>query len=311
MTMMQKAVTPQLSAAYLDSGYDRLAGFVVRADSVEWARTPADLFEAHGLGFPGSPFAPDSEHVDVLRFHGASPLRFENATGGVDQATRELTGGPFVDRPPFQGTGWVRASHPIPLYWLVHSRIPAGSELVRISADGSSQVIARYVDVGHAWASDVVAVTPSAIPTISRFVGPMAKWHETYLNADVLGDDVVVVSEVEPPAQFGFARTTGGRWRRVVPRSEVTEMFELYVSARWNGLEMRVVDQWKEPSGESSSRVSYTGHNADLAEGLRLQKIDAAVYEVSVPTANLVDVVTTQLIPTAWTTPGSESVAAQ
>ena len=306
--MMQKAVTPQLSGAYLGSGYDRVAGFVVRADSVAWATTPAELFEAHGLAFPGSPFSLDSPYIDVLRFEGAPPLRFENATGGIDQASRELTGGPFIDRRPFQGTGWVLAHHPIPLYWLVHSRIPAGSELVRIHADGSSSVIARYVDVGHAWVSDVVDVTPSPNPTISRHVGALAKWHETYLNADVLGDDVVVVSEVEPPADLGFSQTAAGRWRRVVPRAEVTELFELDVSARWNGLEMRVVDQWRGQDGEGFSRVSYTGHNADLAEGLRLQKVDAAVYEITVPTANLVEVVTTQLIPASWTTPGATNV---
>ncbi|KRD43387.1 hypothetical protein ASE38_03790 [Cellulomonas sp. Root930] len=302
---MQKAVTPAMSAAYLDGGYDRLAGFVVRAEDVAWATTPADLFEAHGLGFPGSPFTADAPHVDVLRFPATPQLRFENATGGPDQKTRELTGGPFVDRPPFQGTGFVLApGHLVPLYWLVHSRVPAGSELVRVAADGTSTLLARYVDVGYAWVSDVVTVTPSPNPRISRLVGPMAKWENTYLSADVLGDDVVVVAEVEPPAAYGFERTPAGRFRRVVPKAETTELFEMDMSGRWNGLEVRVVDQWPTPDGAGVSRVSYTGHNADLAEGLQLPKVDAAVYEVTVPTDHLVEVVTTQLVPASWTTSG-------
>ncbi|WP_456844332.1 hypothetical protein [Cellulomonas sp. P5_C6] len=300
-TVMQKAVTPQMSTAYLDGGYDRVAGFVVRADDVAWATTPAEVFAAHGLGFPGTPFAPDAPHVDVLRFPATAQLRFENATGGTDAETRALTGGPFLDRPPFTGTGFVPVEgHLVPLSWLVHSRVPAASELVRIAADGSSTVLAQYVDVGHAWVSDVVRVTPSPSPRISRLVGPMATWQNTYLNADPLGDEVVVVSEVEPPPAYGFARTVAGRWRRVVPVGEVTELFELDVSGRWNGLEVRSVDQWTHTDGTELSRVSYTGHDANLAEGLRLSKVDAAVYEATVPTASLVDVVTTQLLPASW-----------
>ena len=76
----------------------------------------------------------------------------------------------------------------------------------------------------------------------------------------------------------------------------------MYMSGRWNGLEVRVVDQWPTLDGAGVSRVSYTGHDADLAEGLQLPKVDAAVYEVTVPTDHLVEVVTTQLIPASWAT---------
>ena len=72
------------------------------------------------------------------------------------------------------------------------------------------------------------------------------------------------------------------------------------MSARWNGLEMRIVDQWPAEGGGTVSRAFYTGHDADLAEGLRLVKVDAAAYEAVVPTENLVDVVATQLVPQRW-----------
>lgn len=299
-TTMQKAVTPQMSRAYLEGGYDRVAGFVVRAADVAFATTPSAVHAAHGLGFPGSPHRPDAPHVDVLRFPAAPQLRFEDAVGGTDAETRARTGGPFVDRPPFTGLGFVAVRDAVvPLYWLVHSRVPAGSQLVRLAADGGQTVLATYVDVGHGWRSDIVPVTPPG-PRVSRFVGPMAQWHGTYLSADPLQDgDVVVVAEVAPPQELGFEETPAGRWRRVVPTSEVTEMFELMVTARWNGLPVRVVDQWTTAEG-AASRVSYTGHDADLAEGLRLEKVDAAVYEATVPTAALQDVTPTQLVPAAW-----------
>ena len=301
-TWMQKAVMPRIGDAYLGGGYDRVAGFVVRVDQVDWATTPAELFEVHGLGFAGSPYTASSEHIDVLQFPATPQLRFEDAIGGVNQKEREITGGPFVDRYPFKGLGFVPVigEHIVQLWWLRHSRIPAGARLVRVAKDGSSTVLAHYVDVGHGWQSAAATVTPPAGPQVSRYVGAMAKWSQTYLNADVLDDAVVVVSEVEPPPQFGFSRTAIGRWRREVPRDELTELFELDVSARWNGLEMRVVDELRDASGAPYSRVSYIGHNADLAEGLRLTKVDAGVYEDTVPVASLVDVVTSQLIPSSW-----------
>ena len=63
MTLMQKAITPALSHAYLTAGHDRLAGYVVRAADVSFATTPSQLFEVHGLGYPESPFSPHDEHI--------------------------------------------------------------------------------------------------------------------------------------------------------------------------------------------------------------------------------------------------------
>jgi hypothetical protein len=240
--------------------------------------------------------------VHVLRFPATPQLRFEDAVGGTDPESRAKTGGPFIDRPPFTGLGFVPVrSALVPLYWLVHSRIPAGSELIRVTADGATRVVARFVDVAQGWQSDVQPVTPPGSPQVSRFVGPLAVWGATPYSADPLDDGRVVLAvETEPDASHGFERTGTGRWRRVVPATEVTELFEMSVMARWNGLEMRVVDSFRSAEGKPIAHVSYTGHDADLAEGLGLQKVDAAVYEASVPMASLVDVQTVQLIPRSW-----------
>ena len=301
VTLMQKAVLPAQSVAYVEGGYDRVAGFVVPAEAVSAARTPAELFVAHGLGFPGSPVSPADPFLDVLRFEPTPQLRFENATGGTTEAERQLTGGAFVDRPPFTGTGFVAAEGMvIPLYWLVHSRIPAGAELVRYHADGREELVARYVDVVHGWRSGGTEKPAASFPPVSRFVGPMARWNDTYFSADLVGDEVVLVAESESARELGFERASTGRWFRRVARAEVTELFEMYVTAKVAGVEVRVVDQWTQPDGVAAARVTYLGHNADIAEGLQLTKVDAGVYEASVAVAQLQDVVTSQLVPTAW-----------
>lgn len=47
MTVLQKAVLPGMSDAYLTRGFDRVGGFVVAAADVAWAQTPADLRTSH------------------------------------------------------------------------------------------------------------------------------------------------------------------------------------------------------------------------------------------------------------------------
>ena len=71
-----------------------------------------------------------------------------------------------------------------------------------------------------------------------------------------------------------------------VPRSEVGDVFELQFLGAWNGLEVRLVDRWSE-GGEALARCVYLGHDADIAEGLGLEKPEAGVYELTVPVAQI------------------------
>ena len=296
-TLMLKPVTPQASDTYLAAGLDRMAGFVLRAADAAAARTPADVFELFGLGFAGSQYRQDAPHVDLLRFPATGQLQLENATGGIDEASRLRVGGVFVDRAPFTGTGFVRLRDTVaPLYWLVHSRVPAGSVLLRLDSDGTEQTLATYVDIATGWLTADGQACPA--PPLSRYVGPIAAWHDEFYPADLAGDAVVLAASA-PTA--GFDPTLAGRWRHVVPRGDVAELFEMSVTASWNGLPVRVVDQWTEQSGETVARVFSLAHNADLAEGLRMVKTDAACYEAVVPAAMLVDLQHAQRTPSSWT----------
>lgn len=298
MTVLQKAVLPGMSDAYLRRGFDRVGGFVVAASDVAWATTSADLFVAHGLGFPGSPVTPDAPHVDVLRFEPVATSRTVAATGGVDQETRRLTGGTFVDRPPFTGTGFVAVpDHVVPLWWLMPTRLPAGAELWRVHADGRSEVLGMYVDVATGWVGSHAQATPGE--RLSRHVGPLAQWRGAMLSASVIGPDVVLAATTEPPPAYGFEPTASGRWRRQVPMTEVDALVELVVTARWNGLEMRVLDELETTSGRVS-QLTYVGHDADLAEGLQLTKLDAGVYETLAPSDQLAELTHTQTAAPGW-----------
>ncbi|UJP40485.1 hypothetical protein [Cellulomonas palmilytica] len=272
MTLMQKAITPALSRAHLEDGYDRMAGYVVRAEDVAFATTPAQLFEVHGLGYPGSPFRPDAHYIDLLRFESGPQLQYRDVPGYI-----------------------------VPLWWLRHSRITPGAELVRVFSDGSATLLARYGDVGTGWSATHLGHRP-ALASLSRCVGPVAKWHSAYLEADVVdGGQTVVLALANPPlAETGFHQAPSGRWFRRVPREDVSELFELDLTARWNGLAVRVVDQWQDAQRYVVARISHLGDDLDHAEHLRLDRVEAGVYESVVYAAELTDIQTNQVVPHTW-----------
>lgn len=304
-TIMQKAVLPNEVDVYLRSGADQVAGFVLRAADVAEARTPAQIFEAHGLGFPESPFSPDMLSVHVVRFPATPQLRFEDAIGGTDNATAARTGGPFVDRPPFTGIGFSSWSGgTAPLYWLVRSRLPAGSELLRFSVDGSSTLVARYVDVATGWVGGEgqPPLVPAQVPAVpAPYIGLMARFEGNLYSADLLVDAgrVVLSSPANPAGSTALVQTPIGRWRREVALADLSELFELSMTGWINGLHMRVIDN-AQHDGKPALWVTYIGHNADIAEGLGLRKMDAGVYDAMIPADALTDVQTIQMAADTW-----------
>ena len=273
MTLMQKAITPALTRAHLSLGHDRVAGYVVRAEDVSFATTPAQLFEVHGLGHPGTPFSPCAASIDILRFESSPQLQYRDVPGYI-----------------------------VPLWWLRHSRIPPDAELIRVFADTTSVLLARYGHIGTGWSVMRPGSDRPGLPSLSRCVGPVAKWHGAYLEADVIEDDrTVVLALANPPlSETGFQQAPSGRWYRQVRREEVSELFELDLTARWNGLEVRVVDQWQDSQRYVVTRISHLGDDVERAERLRLDRVEAGVYEAIVYAAELTDIQTNQVVPLTW-----------
>ena len=268
--IMQKAVTPAQSAAILERGLDRIAGYAVQRADAEYATSPAQLYRLHALGYAGSPFSPD-EAIDVLIFPTAPGMRLEDAVGGTERSELAKTGGAFLDRPPFLGTGFAPVDTAVPLWWLAPTRVSAGTVLVRFPASGEPVVLARYDDVGTGWRIPGAEGRRPSTPSVH--VGTLASYDGGYRACD-LHEGMVVMFDPE------------SRARIEVTRAEVGDVFELAVLGSWNGLDVRVVDRWSE-DGEQLARCAYLGHDADIAEGLGLDKLEAGVYEVTVPEAQL------------------------
>lgn len=301
-TILQKAVTPQQVDGYLRSGFDRVSGFVLRAADGLEATTPAELFHAHALGFPGSPFNADDGEIHVLLFPAQPQMSIEDAIGGNDKEGAGKTGGAFVEPAPFTGTGFAPwPGHVAPVYWVRHSRVPAGAELHKVTADGARTHVATFADTATGWqaAQGLPELTPPTTPfPSSRLVGPTAVHQgDTFVADPLFGGETVALCATQETD--GFERTPLGRYRRVVPMSALSELTEVLMTGTVAGLPVRVVDMFKAESGPVL-RVSYTGHLSVLAEAFGLQKMDAGVYETQIQVDALRDPRTVQLVPGSW-----------
>ncbi|MGC4865453.1 SseB family protein [Micromonospora sp. DT53] len=152
-TVMQKAIAPSQLAYYLDRGYDRVSGFVHRAGELSHLTTPAQLHDALGLSYPGSPFAPNAEEIYVLRWPAHRPSLYRIPYGGQNEPAMRAMEGWVIERPPFRGNGFApgESSDVVAEFKVDSARLPHGAQLWRIGADGTERVVAELDTDSVVW----------------------------------------------------------------------------------------------------------------------------------------------------------------
>ncbi|SCG59393.1 SseB protein N-terminal domain-containing protein [Micromonospora humi] len=141
---MQKAIAASQLSYYLERGYDRVSGFVHRAGELSHLRTPAELYDALGLGHPGSPFSRDDEELYLLRWPAYRPSLYRIPYGGQNEAAMRAMEGWVIERSPFRGNGFApgESSDVIAEFKVDSARLPHGAELWRVGADGDARLVA-------------------------------------------------------------------------------------------------------------------------------------------------------------------------
>ncbi|MFJ4219899.1 hypothetical protein [Curtobacterium luteum] len=312
-TIMQKAITPQVSDAFFNGQLERFGGYVIPMAATSGLERIEDLIEVHGLGFPGSPFAPGMPHLDVVRFEATPELFVRPAVGGSDARTAEALGALWVDREPFTGTGFVPndLDRIVELNWMPSHRVPFGAEIWRYTGDGQETWVARYagVHIGWVYRDDLQAGRPASQRPISMFGGGIASVGGTKYVADLIDGTHVAIVRLDPSAeQAGFVQTGTGVWATVVPVEDVQEYYELDVRLRWAGLDLRVVDETVAESGEAAVMAMSLQHDYRLNEGLQLVKLDADWYEAMLPKSALASAEFRQTMLPSW--PGADTTVA-
>ncbi|WP_269459035.1 SseB family protein [Micromonospora inositola] len=141
---MQKAIAASQLAYYLERGYDRVSGFVHRANELAHLTTPAQLYDALGLGHPDSPFSRDAEEIYLLRWPAHRPSLYRIPYGGQNEAAMRAMEGWVIERPPFRGNGFApgESTDVVAEFKVDSARLPHGAQLWRIGADGTERVVA-------------------------------------------------------------------------------------------------------------------------------------------------------------------------
>lgn len=85
-----------------------------------------------------------------------------------------------------------------------------------------------------------------------------------------------------------------------MPRTDVDKLYELFITGRWRGVEVRLVDLGVDESGDKRATISSVAHDADAAEAAGMVKVDAGVYEMVVDPDELTDLTPYELVPAAW-----------
>ena len=145
-TVMQKTVPAEQVDYYLERGYDRVAGFVHRANEVEHLRTPAELFAGLGLVNDGSPHQADAKEAYVLRWPAYRPSLYRIPYGGQSEQALRAMDGWVIERPPFRGNGFApgEGRDVIAEFKVDSVRLPHGAQLWRMDADGTERMVAIF-----------------------------------------------------------------------------------------------------------------------------------------------------------------------
>ncbi|BCB86411.1 hypothetical protein Psuf_037240 [Phytohabitans suffuscus] len=104
-TMMQKVVAPSQVDYYIERGYDRVSGFVHRANEVAHLNTPVKMYAALGLSYAGSAFKRDADEIFVLRWPAYRPSLYRIPYGGQNEPAMRAMEGWVIERAPFRATG--------------------------------------------------------------------------------------------------------------------------------------------------------------------------------------------------------------
>jgi SseB protein N-terminal domain len=145
-TVMQKTVPAEQVDYYLERGYDRVGGFVHRANEVEHLRTPADLFGALGLVHDGSSYQADAKEAYVLRWPAYRPSLYRIPYGGQSEQALRAMDGWVIERPPFRGNGFApgEGRDVIAEFKVDSVRLPHGAQLWRMDGDGTERMVAVF-----------------------------------------------------------------------------------------------------------------------------------------------------------------------
>jgi hypothetical protein len=111
--------------------------------------------------------------------------------------------------------------------------------------------------------------------------GYVARWQAQEFEASPDGEQVRLYA-TEP--EEGFEEIRAGRFVRVLPATEIEDLWYVRTTCRWQGEPFVVLAEH-----DSWLRVEYTGGKAPVARSLGLEEFDYGVYQGWAPAAEVTE----------------------
>lgn len=264
--VLQKLLMPWVARAIIEQGHTTLTGTVVAAGDAASLTTPSAVITAYGLDGPDGPFAGEAgAEVFVTRFQ-VDPLM--SLTAPRPGSASWFAG---------LGHGFLRGDVPIPVWDVERTRYPTGTELWRIAADGSQQLVAAYFGAALGWRGG------RGYTTSVHLIGARARYAGIDFVADLSPDgamvDLVSWGESAPPGLTGFVQARPTVWHRSVARAECESVFEVVVTGLAHGVPVRVVQRTP-----TQVYVTLGEVTDDAVTALGAAEVEPGVYDAVLPT---------------------------
>lgn len=302
-TVLQKAVTPAQVRAYLTQGFDRIAGYVVRAAEVSAVTAVSDLRRLHHVDYPGSPFPVDGP-LHILHVDRSPSWQLASATTIKEQAIMETS-----------GTVEVQESL-VETFFLDHTRLTSGARLWRFEDDHDPVLVASFLGPELGWQLHEEDDSPMKLMAPVPIVGSIVTLGGQQFPADVVSDeagnpvDIVAVSAVEPAGDLGFTKTDNGMWVRDLDFSQAEALFEMSVVGTWNGEPVKLVHAMRTTENLAVYRVFSLTRDWEKSRDARFTEIELGVWEATVPQAEVTGISTRETSAGPWMTPQQKAKVA-
>nr|NLD40160.1 hypothetical protein [Actinomycetales bacterium] len=291
--VLQKAISPAHVQAFLNEGYDRVGGYVVRAGEVSQITSVSDLRRLHHTAYEGSPF-PQEGPIHILHVDRSPSWQLTPATRITERDVMSTSGTVDV------------GEQLVEQFFLDHSRITSGARLWKFEEGATPELVATYHGPAFGWQNhsagdELRRATPT--PT----TGTLVVLGDKAFVADVVSEEngaptaITAIAPTEPPAELGF-ESHDGLWVKQVQHADVTALFEVRVTATWNEHPVLLVHNFKLPDGRPVSRVVSAARHWELARDAGLQEVELGVWEATVPSSEVKNIQPQEVAAQPWMT---------
>ncbi|SPT54318.1 Uncharacterised protein [Actinomyces bovis] len=294
---LEKFVNYEMVDRYMN-GENLVHGFAVYAESLRPNESSRTVFKAMFMEWPVEE-DPQIGAIATLRFPLGPTDKAVSAMGGNTLKHLAITGGDFLQPPPFDGRGIIHLpADPIaPHLYVAPTMLRAGAQLIKRHPDGSKPTLmATYHGAIRGWSlpEDTPMTRPIPLLAPNTFIGPQIRGQGMAMQPAYfeLSDDnelldVYAIDVVE--GKLGYGK---------VPKDELADIGYLQVHTTYKGLPMAIVGRAAE---EGAFRAICLSHDAYAAQERGFNFVEAGVYETIIPGKELEGLPTYTLnTPPGW-----------